>query len=87
MQKVRWLEVQSVEENVVFDLETMLEIDKGSGKTSCVQRVEKVSHIGNLQNVYLFARWLGVFSVRVSTYGSSPYQNGHMGTVKLYIPS
>ena len=48
MQKVRWLQVQSVEENVVFDLEKMLEIDQGSGKTSCVQRVEKMSYIGNL---------------------------------------
>ena len=52
-QKVRWLEVQSVEDNVVIDLEKMLEIDRGSGKTCCVQRVEKVSHIGNLCCMYL----------------------------------
>ena len=54
IQKVQFLEVHAGEINVVIDLEKMLEIDLKSGKTSCVQRVKKMFHIGNRRSPILF---------------------------------
>ena len=45
-QEIHFLEVHAGRLNAVIDLKKMLDIDQRSGKTSCVQRIKKISNIG-----------------------------------------
>lgn len=47
LQKVHWLELRTEIVCTVIDLHKMLETDLKSGKTYCIQRLEKMSQIGN----------------------------------------